>query len=151
MIVTIENLSTPDSVNRAQPIFANPSWNFQVFEIGRQLPGDISLVWFHDWWLKMCKDNNTTCVVLFPRGSANCCCQHWSFSPPDPILTICLGKIWSYLGFDSWEVMKIEFDRDWLPRSLIGCSVIVQEEYFSQEIRQKVISCCMYYCMYLYY
>ena len=46
--------------------------------------------------------------------------------------------------------MKIEFDRDWLPRSLIGCSVIVQEEYFSQEIRQKVISCSMYYwrCVY---
>ena len=38
MIVTIVNLSTPDSVNRAQPIFA--CLNFQVFELSWWMPGD---------------------------------------------------------------------------------------------------------------
>ena len=34
------NLSIPDRVNRAQPIFAIVSWNFQVFELGWWIPID---------------------------------------------------------------------------------------------------------------
>ena len=32
------NLSIPDRVNRAQPIFAIASWNFQVFELSWWIP-----------------------------------------------------------------------------------------------------------------
>ena len=75
MIVMIVNLSTPDSVNRAQSILAFLSWNFQVFEFSGQVPGDEGHQ-FDERWLSDCI-YNVEIQFWFPSISIIAKNQKW--------------------------------------------------------------------------
>ena len=66
LIVAIVNLSTPDSVNRAQPIFA--CLNFQVFEVSWWRPVEDQ---FGQWW-------STHKCCSPPKQIGGVLIDHWS-------------------------------------------------------------------------